>query len=349
MKILFLAPYPIGESPSQRFRFEQYFEILSNAGHQFTISSFLSPEGWKIIYSKGNTLKKVKAVVQGFLGRLADLLKMKPYDIVFIHREAAPFGPPVFEWLISKVFKKKIIYDFDDAIWLTDKTDEGILTRILRWRRKVRSICRWSYKVSCGNDFLCDFARRFNNNVVLNPTTIDTNYHKPVMKSRGGKLVIGWTGSHSTLKYLYEIAPVLYAVGKEFPDTEFVTISNGKSPFSQITWSKETEIEDLAKIDIGIMPLPDDIWSKGKCGFKALQYMAMEIPTIVSPVGVNTKIVTHNVDGLVCRTPQEWTDGLRKLITDQDLRRRLGVAGRKKVENNYSVAFNSSNFLRLFE
>ena len=349
MKILFLVPYPLGESPSQRFRFEQYFNALLMVGHSYAVRSFLSPQGWSMIYSKGNAGKKILTIVAGFLRRLWTLFSVARYDMVFIHREATPVGPPVFEWMIAKVFRKKIIYDFDDAIWLTDNTSESALEKMIRWRSKVASICKWSFVVSCGNDYLCDYARRFNSNVVLNPTTIDTSYHKPIEKTYNNDVVIGWTGSHSTLKYIDEVVPALQKIS----GFTFVIISDSKIsipvPSRNVKWKKETEIEDLAQFDIGIMPLPNDEWSKGKCGFKALQYMAMEIPTVVSPVGVNTKIVTDGVDGFICNTTAEWITALEKLIKDPQLRKKLGAAGRKKVEQDYSVVSNTSNFLSLFD
>jgi glycosyltransferase involved in cell wall biosynthesis len=349
MKILFLVPYPLGESPSQRFRFEQYFDALSLAGHSYVVRSFLSPKGWQIIYSKGNTLRKILTITSGFLRRFWILSSVTSYDTVFIHREATPIGPPVFEWIIAKVFRKKIIYDFDDAIWSTDNTTEGSLERMLRWRSKVDSICKWSFKVSCGNDYLCDYARQFNSSIVLNPTTIDTNYHRPLPTLNNNEIVIGWTGSHSTLKYIDEIVPALQEIrGVVFLVISNSTISLPVPSVQNIKWTKETEIEDLARIDIGIMPLPDDEWSKGKCGFKALQYMAMEIPAVVSPVGVNTKIVTNGVDGFVCNSTGEWIAALKKLVGDPALRKQFGVAGRKKVEHFYSVSSNTSTFLALF-
>ncbi|MEJ0034457.1 MAG: glycosyltransferase family 4 protein [Bacteroidota bacterium] len=351
MKILFLVPYPLGESPSQRFRFEQYFGALSSAGHTYVVRSFLSPKGWSIIYSKGNTTGKFFTIISGFVRRLFTLPSVLGYDMVFIHREASPIGPPVFEWIIAKVMRKKIIYDFDDAIWLTDNSSEGSFEKMIRWRSKVGSICRWSFVVSCGNEYLCDYARRFNSNVKYNPTTIDTNYHKPLAKVNNSEIVIGWTGSHSTLKYINEVAPAL----QKIPGIAFMIISNSTisipsvQSVRNVAWKKQTEIEDLAQLDIGIMPLPNDEWSKGKGGFKALQYMAMEIPTVVSPVGVNTKIVTNGVDGFICDTTAEWVTALEKLINDPVLRKQLGVAGRKKVERNYSVSSNTSNFLSLFD
>jgi glycosyltransferase involved in cell wall biosynthesis len=355
MKILFLVPYPTGRSPSQRFRFEQYFHVLKAAGHSFRVQSFLSEAGWEVIYAKGNVIAKSFAVVAGFVRRIGAVFVAPGYDIVFIHREATPVGPPVVEWLIGKVVQKKIIYDFDDAIWLTDRHGESGLARIMRWRSKVATICRWSFKVSCGNEFLCNYARKYNAAVVHNPTTIDTSYHLPVPKGQEETLVVGWTGTHSTAGYLEDILPALQHIKNKFPQVAFDVISNrqpalnGLPSVTFLRWTKENEIHDLAQIDIGLMPLKDDDWAKGKCGFKALQYMSMEIPAIVSPVGVNSKIVTHGVDGMICRTNAEWIEALEQLIEDRELRKRIGAAGRKKVEERYSVSSNSSNFLSMFE
>jgi glycosyltransferase involved in cell wall biosynthesis len=288
------------------------------------------------------------------------LLKSPMYDFVFIHREAAPLGPPIFEWIMAKVLKKKIIYDFDDAIWLTDRQQESAILRSAKWRSKVGSICKWAYKISCGNEYLCNYAALFNKRVVYNPTTIDTeNLHhrvsNPVPVQASDRIRIGWTGSHSTLKYLDEIQPVLHKISREYPQVEFIVIADRPTSLDVgaslifIRWNRETEIKDLLKFDIGIMPLPDDEWAKGKCGFKALQYMALELPAVASPVGVNSRIINHGVNGFLCHSPEEWEIALRKLIEDSDLRKKMGINGRRTVVENYSVLSNSANFLSLFE
>jgi glycosyltransferase involved in cell wall biosynthesis len=358
-KVLFIVPYPITESPSQRFRFEQYFDLLSTHGVQFQTQSFLSSANWRLFYGPGKTLKKAAVLSYGLLRRASLLLKVHQFDFVFIHREAAPLGPPMFEWILSKVFKKKIIYDFDDAIWLTDRINEPRVLRLLKWRKKVGSICRWSYKVSCGNDFLASYARRYNANVVTNPTTIDTNdlhnpslYSKTETKNHGP--VIGWTGSHSTLKYLNDSIDVLRHIEQRFPDVKFVVIADRKpnlhiERLHFVSWNTETEITDLMQFDIGIMPLPDDTWAKGKCGFKALQYLALKIPTVASAVGVNTKIIDHGQNGYLCTTIEEWILALTTLIENKELRKEMGERGREKIINSYSVASNSDLFLKLFE
>lgn len=354
MKILFVVPYPLRRSPSQRFRFEQYLDVLTAAGYQYKIRSFFDDNGWNLLYSKGNTFKKFLTVVKGFGKLLALMFRLKKYDCVFIHREATPIGPPVFEWFIGKVWGKKIIYDFDDAIWSTDVLSEGTLTKFIKWRRKISYICSIATTVSAGNEYLANFARQYNNHVVVNPTTIDTSYHQLHNKPYSDGLVIGWTGSHSTLKYLDEIVPLLNELEMAHPNLRFRVIANHdpKLPLKScefVQWSAYTEIDDLMAIDIGIMPLPNDEWSKGKCGFKALQYMSLEIPAVASSVGVNNGIIKDGVNGFLCGSLVEWKQKLTLLLNDAELRKRLGIAGRKTVVRSYSVLSNSSTFLSLFE
>ena len=281
------------------------------------------------------------------------MFNISSFDFIFIHRESAPLGPPIIEYIISKIWRKKIIYDFDDAIWLTDRIGESRISSALRFRKKVGLICKWSHLVCCGNDYLADYARLFSKNVVILPTTIDTALHTPGPERPGRKVTVGWTGSHSTLKYLKSLGTVLQRLAENHPDVQFIFIAD-EDPGLPLTnaafirWTKETEIEDLARIDIGIMPLPDDAWTRGKCGFKALQYMAMGIPAVLSPVGVNKAIVEHGVNGYLCAKDEEWLLCLGELIRDAGKRREMGLRGRKKVIDHYSVAVNADKFLSLF-
>lgn len=355
--IVFLVPYPVGEAPSQRFRFEQYFELLKSKNIHFEVYSFLSPAGWSVLYANGKFFQKIGHLIRGFVVRFFHVFYARSANYVFIHREVTPVGPPVFEWILAKLLRRKIIYDFDDAIWMTDNQQESSFEKVLRSRSKVSIICHWSYKVSCGNEYLCAYAKRFTNHVVLNPTTIDTEgLHNPEIydtTSNNTIVRIGWTGSHSTLKYLHPLTNVLKRIEKEFTNTKITIIANrtldlGLQSMEFIPWRKETEPEDLLKIDIGIMPLPDDEWTKGKCGFKALQYMAMGIPTVVSPVGVNTLIIKDSKNGFLARTDDDWYNYLSQLITQPLLRKKIGQEGRSEVIKHYSVLSNSDNFLLLF-
>jgi glycosyltransferase involved in cell wall biosynthesis len=356
---MFLIPYPLQESPSQRFRFEQYFSILEENGFKFSVQSFLNSNNWQLFFKPGNWIGKTCALVAGYGKRIQALFRAPFVDFIFIHREVAPIGPPFFEWILAKVLQKKIIYDFDDAIWLTDRVQESLFRRALKSRGKVKFICKWSYKVSCGNEYLCSYARMYTKRVVYNPTTVDTEHrHNPAIYKTPfpdtKEIVIGWTGSHSTLKYLSGIERVLQKIETKFPSVKVLVIADQKpdlklNSLRYLQWTEKTEIEDLLRITIGIMPLPDDEWSKGKCGFKAIQYMSLKIPSIASAVGVNSKIIDHGATGFLCITWEEWEDAITRLVQDPILGKQMGERGRKKIVDYYSVSSNSSNFLSLFE
>lgn len=353
--ILFLMPYPQGQAPSQRFRFEQYLPALTVAGHTYRLESFLSAQTWHILYKPGQAAAKVMGIAAGFGRRLGMLVNVPAYDFIFIHREVVPLGPPILEWLIAKVLRKKIIYDFDDAIWLANTSEANRIAASLKWHQKVASICRWAYKNSCGNDYLAAYARQFNAHSLVNPTTIDTEQlHNQVRDQAAlGRLIIGWTGTHSTLKYLDQLVPVLKQLEAEGLDFEFRVISNQPPALPLrslvfVPWRKATEIADLLEFHVGLMPLEDDMWAKGKCAFKALQYMALGIPALVSSVGMNTEVVQNDYNGYICSTPAEWEARLRQLLADPSLRQKLGAAARATVVARYSVQANTTNFLSLF-
>lgn len=352
-RILFLIPYPLGIAPSQRFRFEQYFNKLKEAGYHYDVQPFLDEGAMIYLYEPGNFFRKVWKVKRGFLKRIVLMFSVGKYEYVFIHREAAAIGIPVFEWLISKVFKKKVIFDFDDSIWLKNTSSTNTVISWFKRYRNAENTCSWAWKVSCGNKYLAAHAKKFNQRVILNPTTIDTDHlHNKLKKSFGDKITIGWTGTHSTIKYLDSIIPVLKKLEGVF-DFNFLVIADRKPDFELkslqfLSWNKNSEIDDLLRMDVGIMPLKDDKWTKGKCGFKALQYMALGIPALVSPVGVNTQIVDQNTNGWICKSEFEWEQTLRIILEKQIDLKEFSIAARTKIESHYSVNSNTSNFLHLF-
>jgi glycosyltransferase involved in cell wall biosynthesis len=354
-RIVFLVPYPPAVAPSQRFRFEQYLPHLA-AHYQVAVRSFLSPAAWHVLYLPGKHLSKSLHILWGFLGRIWHLLTLIPRaDVVFIHREATPLGPPVLEWVIAKVLRKRIIYDFDDAIWIPNTSEVNKAAAFLKCTWKVRFICRWAWKVSAGNAWLAAYARQYHPRVVVNPTTIDTEaLHNPRLfsKPKSPLPVIGWTGTHSTLHYLRPLAAPLQRLHASHP-FELLVIANQPPDFDLpglkfLPWHKETEMADLLRMDIGLMPLTPDAWSEGKCGFKALQYLALEIPAVASPVGVNSQMVVEGKTGFLCETEEDWYHALEVLLLDAELRARMGKAGRAHVEAHYSVNSNREVFGGLF-
>lgn len=353
MKILFLAPYPAYESPSQRYRFEHYLPYLDEKGISYTYKPFLSKNAWQIFFKPGNVWRKGMGVLSGFVRRFFQLFVIARYDYVFIHREATPIGPPVFEWIIAKLFRKKIIYDFDDAIWIPATSSYNKIASKLKNFGKVAKICKWSYKVCVGNDYLGDFARQYNNSIVLVPTVVNTlQVHNQLQDQDIDRPSVGWTGTFSTLQYLDIVLPVLQQLQDEIAFTFFVIAD--KDPqlplkhYEFIKWRRETEAADLLRFHIGLMPLYDNEIAKGKCGFKAIQYMSLGIPAVVSPVGVNSIIVDNTKNGFVCASTDDWYNTLKQLLIDTKLRVDMGMAAQQKIQMEYSVEATKEKFVALF-
>ncbi|MCF3109933.1 glycosyltransferase [Niabella sp. CC-SYL272] len=350
--VLFIVPYPVGMAPSQRFRVEQFFPLLRENAISYDICPFLDVNTWRLLYKNSSSIRKVWGILSGYVNRWLVFFRLHRYSLVFIHREAAPLGPPLFEWLIAKVWRKKMIYDFDDAIWIPNTSAENKPMNALKSFWKVPLICKYATIVFGGNDFLCEFAKESGARRVLYlPTVVDTEgrYGKTKSKKRDSGITIGWTGSHSTLKYLNLIVPVLKRLETEY-EFRFVVIAD-KNPaiplknYMFIPWNVSTEIEDLEKMDIGLMPLTNDKWSEGKCGFKLIQYMALGIASVASPVGVNKIIITDGHDGFLCEDPDEWHTALKELILNADLRRSICENGRKRIEQKYSIISQKNVFI----
>jgi glycosyltransferase involved in cell wall biosynthesis len=297
--------------------------------------------------------KKLQLVTRGLGRRLSLVRKVKEYDLVYILREAALLGPPVFERLIAQS-GVPIIFDFDDAIFVSYRSPSNGYLSYLKFASKTKTICRIASHVMVGNPYLADYARQVNDRVTVIPTTIDTEkYRVPERNGKSGPVVIGWTGSHSTVQHLDTMRGALKKLAEKesfrlrvigTPAYECAPVNVEAMP-----WCAETELEDLSDIDIGMMPLPDDRWSKGKCGLKALQFMALGIPTICSPVGVNTDIIQDDQNGFIAATEDEWVEKLTRLLRSAELRRRLGHAGRVTVEEKYSAKTQTPRVYEIFK
>lgn len=354
-RILFISPYPHDTAPSQRFRFEQYIPLLHEQGWVTEQVSFWNNQAWKNLYRSGRFLNKAYYLLAAIFRRYLLLFKINRFEYIFIHREFSPVGYPIAVWIIAKWMKKKIIFDFDDAIWIPNVSESNRWFSFLKMYGNTRRIIRWSYKVACGNRYLWNYAMQYNPKAIIIPTTIDTQKTHPyIRKMPEKKFVIGWTGTHSTIRYLEEIIPVIQKLENEFEHIEFRIIADLKPDYPlkslvYIPWKKATEAEDLAQFTVGIMPLQHDPWSEGKCGFKALQYLAMGIPALVSPVGVNTSIIQHGINGFLCENHAAWENTLRDLILHPEKVESMASACRQTVIGHYSVDAVKKDFLQLFE
>jgi glycosyltransferase involved in cell wall biosynthesis len=351
-KILFIAPHRLNRSPSQRYRFEQYLDFLSLNDWEWELSYLLNEKDDKIFYAPKHFIKKVYLNLKFIAHRFKDIKKAENYDVIFVQREAIFLGLSYFEKKFSKV--SKLVFDFDDAIWLPNVSNSNRKFVWLKNPSKVKSIIKYADAVIAGNRYLASFAMRYNNDVTVIPTTIDTDkYSIKDRKKNSERVCIGWTGSLTTLQHFEIIISVLKQLKAKYKDKICIRVIADRKvehtglEIDFVKWNAETEVEDLSRIDIGLMPLPDDEWSKGKCGLKALQYMALGVPAVVSPVGVNTEIVEDGINGFIAENEDEWIEKLSLLIENPEIRKKLGTKARQTVEEKYSVDANKHKYLEV--
>ena len=352
MKVLAIVPSIYDTSPGQRYRIEQWEPLLRAAGVEITYSSFETAELQRILHQGGNTWQKIQGVLQNINRRLNETKSLAGYDLVYVFREAALLGPAWFERRIARS-GIPMVFDFDDAIFVAYRSPSNGYLSYLKFPNKTGEICRLSAHVMAGNQYLADYARQFNERVTIIPTTIDTEkYQLAEPKAEPETLTIGWSGSFSTAQHLATLSDVLQDLaGQEKFRLRVIGAPKFELPgvdVEVIKWRSETETEDLRTIDIGVMPLPDDEWSKGKCGLKALQYMALGIPTVCSPVGVNSTIIQDGENGFLADGKDEWIEKLKRLLHSAELRRKLGAAGRETVEKGYSAKSQAPRVLEVF-
>lgn len=324
MKILFLSTRRA--KPSFRFRVEQFLPFFQERGHVCDVA-FLANQP---------------------LSRLWLYRRLSAYDAVFLQKRLLSRA----ELFLVRQRAKRLIYDVDDAVMFNGQGQpEG------RRQSRFRATVSAADLVICGNSYLADQTRNQARRTEVIPTCIDSNRFHPRLRSlNSGPLTIGWTGSRSTNRYLNEVLPVIGSLG---PRVQFRFLSDtaegvdlkslGDVPHQFTPWSPEVEITETASFDIGLMPLPDNPWTRGKCGFKALQYMGLGIPAVCSPVGVNTEIITHGTNGLLPSSPDDWASSLKQLVEDPAFRDQLGQAGRKRIEEHYAVNVQGPRLVGLIE
>ena len=354
-RVLYVAMHRPDRSPSQRFRFEQYIEFLKQNGYDYKFSYLITAEDDKIFYKPGNAFGKAQIMMRTFLQRLNDAINASNYDVIFIQREAFMTGSTFFEKRFA-ASKAKMIFDFDDSIWMQNVSEANKKFSFLKDASKTSKIIALSDMIFAGNQYLADYAAQFNNNIRIVPTTIDTDeYQRMVLPKEDDKVCIGWSGSITTIQHFKFAVPALRQIKKKYGNRIKIKVigdANYKDEeldVISLNWNKQDELKELSSFDIGIMPLPDDQWAKGKCGLKGLQYMALEIPTIMSPVGVNSEIIQSGVNGFLATTDEEYVSAISKLIEDTELRKQVGAAGRQTVKEKYSVEANRTKYLQYFD
>lgn len=307
--------------PSARFRIRQYIQPLSSEG--IDVTEFTAPLG---MYPPHNLYLRPLWGVATLANRFPGIIRGYRYDLTFLQREMLS----TFTTLES-LTKQPRVLDVDDAIWLH---------RDGKFAEKLARSCQ---AIICGNSFLAEHFRQWNDNVIIIPTAVDTDKYIPSVSVEAP--VIGWSGTSGGFKYLYAIEPALNIVLEKNPETKLRIVSNMKPLFKEIPdsrlefiqWTPENEVAAIQGMTIGIMPLEDSLWERGKCSFKMLTYMACGVPVVVSPVGMNTEVLSYSNIGFGVKTIDEWIDALLILLANAEQRKKMGDSGRQVILNKYSV------------
>lgn len=346
--VLCLVPYPtIGAS--NRLRIEQYVRPLASEGMRLRVSPFLDNDAYRVLYRAGSVVPKIAGVLRGAARRVRDLLRARRYDLIVVHRESAPLGPPLVERALARLGVPYVL-DFDDAIFLGPVHPANRRWARLRPPGRLAESARGAVAVIAGNEYLAGFARAWNQDVTVLTTPVDTERHTPGpdRHQQGRPVVIGWVGSSTTAPYLHLIDEPLADVCAA--DGVTVRVVGGEYENARIRhldilpYDLGREADDLRRMDIGVLPEPDDEWTKGKGALKALLYMSTALPVVASAVGVNPEVIEHGVTGYVVDDDAGWREALERLVRDPPLRRRLGDAGRARVESRYSLKVMAPRF-----
>ncbi|AAZ18526.1 probable glycosyl transferase, group 1 [Psychrobacter arcticus 273-4] len=351
MKVLVFTKYP-RMGASSRLRTLQYLPLLEQHGFEFTVRSLFDEAYLENLYN--NSSRSRLAVLKYYCKRLITLFSVYRYDLIWIEYELFPYLPAFAERYLRLIGKEYIV-DYDDAIFHNyDLFDNSIIRKFLA--KKIDMVMAKSSCVIAGNAYLAERARAAGGKYIeWVPTVVDQSRYVPMLKEKGNQKVIGWIGSPSTQKYILDIKEALHTVC-ELHSARLLLVGATQDivdEFSGIevevaAWSEDSEAQLIQQMDIGVMPLPDGPWEKGKCGYKLIQYMACGIPVVASPVGVNNDIISDGKCGYLADNLEQWADSLSILLSSQEKRQMLGDAGRKAVEKTYSLQVQAPILARIF-
>lgn len=355
-KILILCPHPENVAPGQRLKYEQYFSNWKENGYEITVSPFMTLRFWNIVYKKGFFVEKVIWTIFGYLRRIFNLFQLPFYDITYVFLWGTPFGSSIYEKMV-RLLSNRLIYDIDDMVFLGHSSDANKMWQALKGREKMITLMKSANHVITCTPKLDEFVKQYNINTTDISSTVDTtNKYIPVNTYKNNhQIILGWSGSHSTSKYLYLLQDVLKDLAKTY---DYKLLVMGDSSFridgvnvEAIEWAENIEIKTLQRFDIGLYPLPDEEWVYGKSGLKAIQYMALGIPTIATGLGANYRVIKHEQNGFLIKPYHyaDWKDKLEKLITSESLRKELGIAARESTIKQYSLETNKEKYLEILQ
>ncbi|HXL80439.1 MAG TPA: glycosyltransferase family 4 protein [Pyrinomonadaceae bacterium] len=348
MRVLAFASYPV-EAAATRYRLQQFVGPLSARGISLTIKPFLDSKSFDSLYRRRALASTGLGLLKAVARRIGDVYATRKADVILIQREAMIFGPPVIEWLATRIGRCPLVLDLDDATYVPYTSPTyGKFGKALKWFSKTDDLIRWANVVTCGNRAIAEYAESKGAQTRIIPTVVDTDVFVPLPRPSNGPIVLGWIGTHSTFPYLREIVPVLQELARTHrfrvkivgAGTNAVNIPG--VDVENLEWKLEREVEDFQSFDVGLYPIDPSLyaekWAAGKSGFKAIQYMAVGIPFVAAPVGAMADIGEAGITHFQARTKDEWSQALEVLLSDRQLCRTMGESGRRHVVEHYSLS-----------
>jgi glycosyltransferase involved in cell wall biosynthesis len=332
---------------SSRLRTYQFLPYWKREGYEVSVLPFFNESYLKEKYL-GQGVTKSNVLIC-YLNRLWILMGYWKYDLIWVEKELFPFLPAWAEWLLSKLGKGYVV-DYDDAVF--HRYDMARRPIVRQWLgKKIDGVMRHADIVWAGNSYLGNWAKGAGaKNIVILPTVIDPERYAIKENANHNPVVIGWIGSPTTLKYLNEIRAVLERLSKDLGVVIHVVGGRVDWKFDGnlkvIQWTEDGEVSAIQQMDIGVMPLPDDPWEKGKCAYKLIQYMACGLPVVASPVGMNVDVVVNGENGYLAKTQEEWYESLKTLILDEGLRKKMGQTGFDLVQERFTIERNFEVIMR---
>ena len=354
IRVLFLTRYPV-EGASSRYRVFQYLKHLEALGVQADVQSFMDTHLYEISLAPGRTGTKIWATLKATTRRLWALRKWRQYDLLYLQRELLPFGPPCIEAALKRR-GAVLFFDYDDALFIKKASRYNRLATALRSADKTRLLFRLVNCVVAGNNWLRDAAIDVGAERAVTLEVAEDTARIPMhaVHSNAAPVTVGWLGSPSTVKYLRLIEPALQRLSQKYPDVRWEIMGGGDFSMRGVNWelhdwSLDAELAALARYDIGLMPLPQEDWAKGKSGGKARTYMAAGVVPVVAAVGYNLELIRPGETGLLCHDDADWENCIEQLILDASLRNRMALAARADVEARFSLSGQAAQLVSLFQ
>ena len=354
MRVLVLTPYPYGTTAGPRSSFELWERVLREAGIWFDYAVFETDRLHRILYAHGRGAQKTLEMMRAYVQFIPKVRHVDEYDAVLVNREATLIGPAIVErWVTRR--GKPLIYLLDDPLYIPYRSPANGWLSYLKFFGKVKTLCRSSAVVLANSPSHFAFARRYNPNVWQIPSLVDGELYtgwKPCTHVARERVSIGWSGSPSTIANLQVVRRPLQALSAR-SDVELVMIGAPdfglpEVPHTRVQWRAETEVEDLRRLDVGLVPVPLTRWTPHKFFLKLIQYMALGIPPVATPLGSNATVITDGETGFLARDDAEWQRTVGRLVGDAELREQIGQRAAALAHERFTLQSNAEKIVAAF-